>query len=111
MCSYKALCSRVNVRSVKTSSHKLWLFFFSFWALMLTGMFDPWIQSPGLKQWVRVRTTLQERRYEISEIEARSTTLHQVASQLEFNPIAQEREIRKVLGFLGAHEVVFDFEP
>ena len=91
--------------------HKIWLFFFGFWALVLTGMFDPWIQSPGLKQWIRVRTALQDRRQEISDVEARSTMLRQVASQLESNPIAQEREIRKVLGFLGEHEVVFDFAP
>jgi cell division protein FtsB len=96
---------------MKIQPNQAWLIFFSLWALVLTGLFDPWIQSPGLRQWFRVRETLSDRRQEIAEIEARSTLLRQVASQLEANPVAQEREIRKVLGFLGDHEVVFDFAP
>lgn len=91
--------------------HRVWLFFFGIWALLLTGMFDGWIQSPGLKQWIKVKSSLQARRQEIGDIEARSNMLQQVAVQLESNPIAQEREIRKVLGFLGDKEVVFDFVP
>ena len=91
--------------------NRAWLFFFGIWALLLTGMFDSWLQSPGLKQWYKVKTSLQTRRQEIDEVEARSNMLQQIAVQLDSNPIAQEREIRKVLGFLGDNEVVFDFVP
>jgi hypothetical protein len=78
---------------------------------LLTGIFEPTLQSPGLKQWVRVQSSLADRRQEIADIESRSKFLTQVAEQLESNPYAQEREIRKILGFLGDHEVVFDFAP
>lgn len=93
------------------SPHRLWGFFFGFWALLLTGMFEDFQvfgQSPGLKQWFRVKSALSQKRDEIAEIEARTQQLRTVAQQLESNPYAQEREIRKILGFLGDQEVVFD---
>jgi hypothetical protein len=93
------------------SVNRAWAFFFGFWALLLTGMFEPTIQSPGLKQWIRVKTALQAKRQDIADTEARSELLQVIAEQLESNPYAQEREIRKVLGFLGDQEVVFDFSP
>ncbi len=89
--------------------HKLWLIFFGIWSLLLTGLLDFWIQSPGLKQWAKVESSLREKRQEIAAIEARSEVLQNIAHQLEYNPTAQEREIRKVLGYLGENEVVFEF--
>lgn len=68
------------------------------------------MKSPGLKQWESVRAALKDRRQEIADIESKSAILSHVAYQLEFNSVAQEREIRKVLGYLGAEELVFEFE-
>ena len=48
---------------------------------------------------------------EIGVIEERSDYLHHVARELESNTVAQEREIRKVLGYLGDQEAVFEFSP
>ncbi len=89
--------------------NRVWLVFFGIWFLMLTGTIDFWVQSPGLKQWYKVQNTLSVRRQEIGDVEVRSASLHQIAKQLENNPVAQEREVRRVLGYLGEREVVFEF--
>ena len=93
----------------KLNVHQLWLGFFVIWCILLTGLLDFWVESPGLKQWYKISTTLRERRQEIADVEARSSILHEVSRQLESNSIAQEREIRRVLGYLGDQEVVFEF--
>jgi hypothetical protein len=90
--------------------NRIWAAFFAIWALILTGLLGFWLKSPGLKQWYSVNSTLREQRQEIAEVEARSLLLTNTAYQLEFNSVAQEREIRKVLGYLGEKELVFEFQ-
>jgi hypothetical protein len=87
----------------------MWLLFFGVWLVLITGLLDFWMKSPGLKQWYQVENTLKDRRQEIVDIEARTDLLNNIAHQLEFNSVAQEREIRKVLGYLGENELVFEF--
>jgi hypothetical protein len=89
--------------------NRVWLFFFGVWLILLSGVLDFWLKTPGLKQWYRVGATLEERRQEIGVIESRSAYLNHVARELNSNPIAQEREVRKVLGYLGEQEAVFEF--
>jgi cell division protein FtsB len=88
---------------------KLWFGFFGIWLLLVSGLLDFWIKSPGLKQWLQVELLVHKKRQEIAEIEAKSESFKNVAHQLESNPVAQEREIRKVLGYLGEQEIVFEF--
>ncbi len=52
---------------------------------------------------------LESRRQEIDGVEAKTALLSQIYRELQENPIAQEREVRKVLGYLGDQEVVFEF--
>jgi cell division protein FtsB len=94
---------------MKINPTKAWMAFFGIWLVLLTGLLDFWFQSPGLKQWFKVQSTLQNQRQEIADIEAKTENLNEVARQLESNSVAQEREIRKVLGYLGEQEVVFEF--
>ena len=89
--------------------NQVWLAFFGIWALLLTGTIS-FFKSPGLKQWYSVDAAVQDRRQEIAGVEARSALLSHTAHQLEFNSVAQEREIRKVLGYLGEQELVFEFQ-
>ena len=91
--------------------NRIWVGFFGVWLLLLSGVLDFWLQSPGLKQFIKVNSLLSQRRQEIGEIESRSAALAHVAKELQDNAAAQEREVRKVLGFLGEHEVVFEFVP
>ena len=87
---------------------KLWLGFFGIWLVLVSGLLDFWIKSPGLKQWLQVELLVHKKQQEIAEIEAKSENYKNIIRQLETNPVAQEREIRKVLGYLGEQEVVFE---
>ena len=96
----------------KVSRHfvgKAWAIFFAVWLILLTGLLDAWLQTPGLKQWYKVEAALRGRRQEIAAIEAKTELMKETAKQLDANGVAQEREIRRVLGYLGEHEVVFEF--
>lgn len=86
----------------------MWFGFFGIWLVLVSGLLEFWLKSPGLKQWLEVELLVQKRRQEIVEIEAKSESFKSVVRQLENNPIAQEREIRKVLGYLGNQEIVFE---
>jgi cell division protein FtsB len=88
---------------------KMWFGFFGIWLILVSGLLDFWIKSPGLKQWAQVELLVRKQRQEIAEVEAKSESFKSTAHQLENNPIAQEREIRKVLGYLGDQEIVFEF--
>jgi hypothetical protein len=89
---------------------KLWIGFFSLWFVLLTGVLDFWIQTPGLKQWIQLQLLLSDRKKQIEEVEGESQYLKLVESQLEGNSVAQEREIRKILGYVDQNEIVFEFE-
>jgi len=93
----------------KLNMNRVWFAFFAIWMILLTGTLGFWMKTPGLKQWHSVSSQVKERRQEIGTIEARSDLLINAAHQLEFNSVAQEREIRKVLGYLGEQELVFEF--
>ncbi len=99
------------MKQKKLTPNRLWLGFFAVWTILLTGLLDFWFHSPGLKQWYRVESSLHGVRQEIATIEAKTTLQLSVASQLESNVAAQEREVRKVLGYLGEQELVFEFTP
>ncbi len=88
---------------------RAWGIFFGIWCILLTGLLEFWFPSPGLKQWFRVNSTLTERRHEIDVTEKKTNLFLSTARQLESNTVAQEREIRKVLGYLGDQELVFEF--
>ena len=95
----------------RLSMNQIWLGFFGVWLILLSGLLDFWLKTPGLKQWAKVGNTLKERRQEIAAVEARTVLFQSMARQLETNSVAQEREIRKVLGYLGDQELVFEFTP
>jgi 3-mercaptopyruvate sulfurtransferase SseA len=91
--------------------NRIWGAFFFVWVLLLSGILDFWVKSPGLKQWIKVNGQLNQKRLEIGETEARTTLLLQISRELQSNTAAQEREIRKVLGYLDEQEAVFEFSP
>ncbi len=92
-----------------TLTSKLWLVFFGAWILFLSGFLESFVQSPGALQLARVRFRLNEKRQEIVKIEELSESLTRSAQALEQNPAAQEREIRKILGYVAENEIVFEF--
>lgn len=89
---------------------RVWAIFFFGWLLLFTGLLHPWVNSPGLKQWLEIRHVLQDQSKDIQMIEVESSRIVGVIRQLETNPVAQQREVRKILGYVDESEIVFDFE-
>jgi hypothetical protein len=98
------------LKKKKLNPSRIWLGFFAIWIILLSGLLDHFVHSPGLKQWYQVESSLRDARQEIATIESKTTLQLQVAHQLENNVVAQEREVRKVLGYLGDQELVFEFQ-
>lgn len=93
----------------RLSVHKFWIGCFVIWLVLLTGIFERWFGSPGLRQYLQVESLLTDSRQQSTDLEFEIARLKEIQPQLETNAMAQEREIRKVLGFLGPGEVVFEF--
>lgn len=88
---------------------QLWGYFFGFWILILTGIFTPFTGTPGLTQWMRLRSLLDQKNQKIAELDSRHAYLSLEVERLEKSQAAQEREIRKVLGYVAPGELIFDF--
>jgi cell division protein FtsB len=98
-----------NVQARPKWVQKAWLGFFLFWLLALTGMFHQFAGSPGVVQYRDLNQLLHQTKQESIDLEFEMDRMRGVIQQLESNPVAQEREVRKVLGYVGDDEVVFDF--
>ena len=85
--------AKANKNQTKTVN-RIWLGFFAFWFLLLTGLFETWFKSPGLKQWIEINSLLNDKKQEIQTVEATTEEMKNNKRQLETNPAAQEREIR-----------------
>lgn len=77
--------------------------------ILLSGILNDVAGSPGVMQAVRLRGLLQSRNLELARIEEQMAHLQQEIQKLENNPIIQEREIRRVLGYAAQDEIIFDF--
>jgi len=88
---------------------RLWLSIFGLWTLLLTGVFNTWFGSPGLVQWARLSLLLSKRQDKIAEVENQIVALSAEQVRLEKSSATQQREIRRVLGYVRQDELVFDF--
>ncbi|MCM0605676.1 MAG: septum formation initiator family protein [Xanthomonadaceae bacterium] len=90
-------------------ANKVWMVVFGLWILILTGIFTPFTDTPGLTQWMRLRSLLNQKRQKIAELDGRHEYLSLEVERLEKSAAHQEREIRKVLGYVAPGELIFDF--
>jgi hypothetical protein len=88
---------------------RVWIGFFGLWLTLLTGALSSWTGGPGLIQWWRISELAQTRQETIVQLETRILELSTEQVRLEKSPVAQRREIRKVLGYLASDEILFDF--
>lgn len=102
----KRLASQTN-----SSIHQLWLALFGLWLVLLSGWFHPWIESPGIQQAIELKAHLAQRKEDVKALDQRLSRLENRARDLKLNPQIQSSEIRRVLGFVSADEIVFDFVP
>lgn len=84
----------------------MWLGVFALWLLILSGVVNG---APGIVQAVKLRQMLDNKLDEIHVREIEIAGLEQDKQKLQSSHYAQELEIRRVLGYAAAGELVFDF--
>lgn len=89
--------------------HRVWLALFGVWMLLLTGLLNPWLEGPGLVQWWRLESLLSQKHSRLAEIENEVLALSSEQVRLERSGATQQREIRRVLGYVRPDEIIFDF--
>ncbi len=64
---------------------------------------------PGILQWFELKGELNDRRADLASIDAEISMIDQDSRRLERSRPAQEKEIRRVLGYVAEDELIFDF--
>jgi cell division protein FtsB len=88
---------------------RLWLGLFAIWGLMLTGVLASFVGSPGVIQLVRLKNLLDAKQTRLTQIQSEIDQLESERASLEKSHVAQQREIRKVLGYAAQDEIIFEF--
>lgn len=88
---------------------RLWGFIFAVWGVFLSGVLAGMVGSPGAIQALRLKSLLEAKQDQISQIEGEVHALEAEAGRLEKSRVAQEREIRRTLGYAAPDEIIFDF--
>jgi hypothetical protein len=98
-----------RVSSDKRSWKNGWLLLVATWVLLLSGVLSEFTGSPGLLQASRLRGLLETKNTELTDLDIQMSKLEGERLRLEGSPLAQEREIRRVLGYAAPGELIFDF--
>ena len=91
--------------------NRTWLILFGFWLLFLSGILTGFVGSPGILQAVRLKNLLESKKTQLADGQRELQKIQIESSELERNPHAQMREIRRVLGYARQDEIIFDFTP
>lgn len=75
------------------------------WVFLLTGWWGP----PGIVQLLKLQRLSDQRKERLQVTREELLVARQEAANLESNPKAQVREIRRVLGYVSHDELIFDF--
>lgn len=90
--------------------NRVWLGVFAIWLFLLSGITHEFgAGSPGLLQFSRLNGLLQERQAQLLESDAEILKMDTEALLLQTSKFAQEREVRKTMGYVGDNEIIFDF--
>lgn len=89
--------------------HPFWAAFFGLWIVFLSGVLTPLFNTPGMIQLLRLRRVADEKQDQVNRYETELLQLQEEAALLERNRLAQQREIRKVLGYAAQGDLIFDF--
>ena len=88
---------------------RAWMLVFALWALFLSGAGASFVGSPGIVQGVRLKRLLEAKRSALLQLEDQVIRVEEEGGRLEKSRLAQEREIRRTLGYVGTDELIFDF--
>ena len=89
--------------------NRLWIGIFAIWAVFLSGILNNVVGSPGVLQALRLNSFLNSRKVQLTRLQETVQNLQTDAEQLEKSKTAQQREIRRVLGYASPDEIIFDF--
>jgi cell division protein FtsB len=106
-----AVISRLRYFStIEWTPNRVWLLVFAAWLFMLSGVTQHMgVGSPGLVQFLRLNALLGDRQTQATDIDNEIAVLDAESSTLETSRGAQEKEIRKTMGYVGENEMIFDF--
>ncbi len=88
---------------------RAWLALFGIWTLLLSGVFADFVGTPGLVQWRKLEELYQLKKSEQERLEYELARVQKEIVDLEKDPEAQRREIRRLLGYVAPDEVIFEF--
>lgn len=91
------------------SPHHAWLLLFGVWLFILSGALSPFFGSPGAWQAFRLKGLLGSQTEKLAAYQTEVERLQTAAQLLEQSRYAQEREVRRVLGYAAPDELIFDF--
>lgn len=88
---------------------RLWGSLFVVWCVFLSGLPAQWFGPPGAVQLLRVTSLYNSKIKEADLVEADIRRLENESDRLAKSSSAQEREIRRSLGYAAHDELIFDF--
>lgn len=88
---------------------RFWTCVFALWGVLLSGVLASLGGGPGVLQGMRLNALLESKATQKSELETEIDRLNRDSDLLEKSKVAQEREIRRVLGYAAPDEIIFDF--
>ncbi len=98
----------LSVKSALKPQH-FWIGLFTLWMVFLSGALTPFVGTPGAIQALRLRSVLNSKQELASRHEDELIKLQQQISLLEKSQVAQQLEIRRILGYAAPNELIFDF--
>lgn len=91
------------------SPRTIWLVLFGIWGVFLSGVLVGLGGPPGALQAIRLNGLLSSKQAQLARLEVDIGRLEAEGTRIEKNRFAQEREIRRVLGYAAQDELIFDF--
>lgn len=88
---------------------RLWVVLFGFWIFFLSGLLSGITHTPGMLQSFRLKKLLASKEAQVHQMEEEIHALDAERNRLEKSKVAQDREIRRVLGYAASDEIIFDF--
>lgn len=99
----------MNRTAPRISVNQVWIIIFVVWSAFLTGGLAGFVGSPGILQAVRLKSLLKAKNEKVIQSRIELAKIQLEIIDLETNPAAQVREIRKTLGYAAPDELIFDF--
>ncbi|MDR3608738.1 MAG: hypothetical protein P4M08_15345 [Oligoflexia bacterium] len=98
-----------GAKVVSIQPRHFWFATFGLWLFFLSGVLTPFFGTPGAIQALRLRHILETKQEQIAQHEDELLRLQTEADRLEKSRVAQQIEIRRVLGYAAPNELIFDF--